>query len=136
MDYKSNRNVFFSCKYHGVFCPKYRRKVLVHGVDARLKEIVRQVMTETKSELLEMEVMPDHVHLLVEIDRSLACTGSEGRERAIVEAFARRIPLAEVKAADALDQLLFRLDGRWRSAGGDKAVHREPEACLSRASRS
>jgi putative transposase len=43
-------------------------KMLVHGVDARLKEIVRQVMTETKSELLEMEVMPDHVHLLVEID--------------------------------------------------------------------
>jgi len=45
MVYKSNRHVlrFASCKYHVVFCPKYRRKVLVNGVDKRLKEIIYQV---------------------------------------------------------------------------------------------
>ncbi len=66
--YKSNKNVVFSCKYHVVWCPKYRRDVLVDGADARLKEIVQQVCSETGSEILEMEVMPDHVPLLVEVD--------------------------------------------------------------------
>ncbi|AOU98284.1 IS200/IS605 family transposase [Acidihalobacter yilgarnensis] len=66
--YKSNRNVVFSCMYHVVWCPKYRRDVLVNGADARLKWIIQQVCSETDSEILEMEVMPDHVHLLVEVD--------------------------------------------------------------------
>ena len=66
--HKSNNNVVFSCKYHVVWCPKYRRDVLVNGADDRLKEIMRQVCSETRSEVLEMEVMPDHVHLLVEAD--------------------------------------------------------------------
>lgn len=66
--FKSNRNVVYSCKYHLVWCPKYRRKVLVHGVDTRLKEILQQVATEFESEIIEMEVMSDHVHLLVEVD--------------------------------------------------------------------
>lgn len=68
MDYKSNRNIVFSCKYHVVFCPKYRRKVLVGKVEARLKEIVHAVAAETEVEVIEMEVMPDHLHLLVEVD--------------------------------------------------------------------
>jgi len=34
VSYKSNRNVVYSCKYHVVFCPKYRRDVLVDGADA------------------------------------------------------------------------------------------------------
>ncbi|HHY68239.1 MAG TPA: IS200/IS605 family transposase [Alicyclobacillus sp.] len=68
MEYKSNRNVVHSCKYHVVWCPKYRRKVLVGGVDERLKEILRAVADERRAEIIEMEVMPDHVHLLVEVD--------------------------------------------------------------------
>lgn len=66
--FKSNNNVVYSCKYHVVWCPKYRRKVLVDGVDARLKEILHEVVSETTGEILEIEVMPDHVHVLVEID--------------------------------------------------------------------
>jgi putative transposase len=68
MDLKSNNNVVYSCKYHVIWCPKYRRPVLVEGVDERLKTILRDVATETRSEVIEMEVMPDHVHLLVEVD--------------------------------------------------------------------
>ena len=66
--YKSNLNVVYSCKYHVIWCPKYRKSVLVDGVDSRLKEIIQDVATECKSEILELEVMPDHVHLLVEVD--------------------------------------------------------------------
>jgi putative transposase len=62
---ESNSNVVFDCKYHVVFCPKYRRKVLVPPIDARLKEIVRAMCAEMTVQLVEMEVMPDHVHLLM-----------------------------------------------------------------------
>lgn len=68
MSYKSNQNVVYSCTYHVVFCPKYRRKVLVNSVDARLKELVREISDELGFEVLEMEVVPDHVHLLLEVD--------------------------------------------------------------------
>ena len=66
--YKSNRNVVYSCKYHVVWCPKYRRDVLKDGADSRLKEIIHGVCNEHNAEVLEVEVMPDHVHLLVEVD--------------------------------------------------------------------
>jgi putative transposase len=58
----------YSCKYHVIFCPKYRRKVLTGLIADRLKEIVHGVASETGSEVLEIEVMPDHVHLLCEVD--------------------------------------------------------------------
>ncbi len=66
--FKSNNNIVYSCKYHIVFCPKYRRKVLEPPIAERLKEIIREVALETHSEILEMEVMLDHVHLLCEVD--------------------------------------------------------------------
>ena len=66
--YKSNNNVVYSCKYHVVWCPKYRRKVLIGAVEIRLKEIIKDVCIEFKSEMIELEIMPDHVHLLVEVD--------------------------------------------------------------------
>lgn len=68
MDFKSNRNIVYSCKYHVVWCPKFRRPVLVNGVDARLKVTLRGVIDEAGSELIELEVMPDHVLLLVGVD--------------------------------------------------------------------
>ena len=68
MKYKSNHNVVYSCKYHVVWCPKYRRPVLVDGVDERLKEICHSVADELRFEIIEMEVMPDHVHILVEVN--------------------------------------------------------------------
>ncbi len=66
--YKNNNNVCYSCKYHIIWCPKYRRKVLRNEIALRLKEIINQVINETKSELIEIEVVEDHIHLLVECD--------------------------------------------------------------------
>ena len=65
---ESNHTITFDCKYHVVFCPKYRRKVLVDGVDTRLKELLSTKAHELQTDLMEMEVMPDHVHLLVHCD--------------------------------------------------------------------
>ena len=64
----SHNHWTYSRKYHVVFCPKYRRKVLTSPIDQRLKEILTGVAQETRSTLLEMEIMPDHVHLLCEVD--------------------------------------------------------------------
>jgi len=68
MKLKSNSNVVYSCKYHVVWCPKYRRSVLVSPIDKRLKVLIHGVCEELQSKVIEMEVMPDHVHLLVECD--------------------------------------------------------------------
>jgi putative transposase len=46
----------------------YRRKVLVHEVAERLKQILQETCAEVDAELQEQEVMPDHVHLLVSVD--------------------------------------------------------------------
>jgi putative transposase len=68
MEYKSNNNIVYSCKYHIVWCPKYRRKVLAGAIEARLKELIREICSEIQAEIIEMEIMPDHVHLLMEVD--------------------------------------------------------------------
>src|SRR5436305_15344997 len=66
--YNSKRNVYYSCKYHVVFCPKYRRKVLIEGIAERLKHIIFEVCQEHQAEVFKLEVLPDYVHLLVECD--------------------------------------------------------------------
>jgi putative transposase len=68
MEYKSNTNIVYSCKYHVVWCPKYRRGVLEGAVEKDLKAIIHQVAKERKAEVMILEVMPDHVHLLIEVD--------------------------------------------------------------------
>lgn len=65
---KSNNSVAYRCHYHVVWCPKYRRRVITGAVDARLKEIIREVCAERCCEIVEMETMPDHVHLLISVD--------------------------------------------------------------------
>ncbi|MGE4383020.1 MAG: IS200/IS605 family transposase [Arcobacter sp.] len=66
--YKSNNNIVFSCKYHIVWCPKYRRKVLVGDVEKRLKEIINELALELNVEIIEMETDKDHIHILIDID--------------------------------------------------------------------
>ena len=68
MEYKSKNDVVYSCKYHVVWCPKYRRKVLRGQVEARLKDVVKEQSQSIGVDIIEMEVMPDHVHLLLEVD--------------------------------------------------------------------
>lgn len=65
-DYNSDFNIVYSCQYHAVFCPKYRRKVFVGKIEERLKELILQKQDEYKYKIIEMEVMPDHIHLLID----------------------------------------------------------------------
>ena len=40
--YKNKAHLIYSCQYHVIFCPKYRRKVFKNGIELRLKEIFSQ----------------------------------------------------------------------------------------------
>nr|WP_201452245.1 MULTISPECIES: IS200/IS605 family transposase [Paenibacillus] len=51
--------------YHFVFCPRYRRKVLVNQVEVRFKELITEICQENNWLIVAMEVMPDHVHLFL-----------------------------------------------------------------------
>ncbi len=64
--YKSNNSIVYSSKYHIVFCPKYRWKVLEGRIARRCATIFREVAKKYRVEIFAMEIMPDHVHLLVE----------------------------------------------------------------------
>ncbi|WP_039897085.1 IS200/IS605 family transposase [Lyngbya sp. PCC 8106] len=54
--------------YHFVFCPKRRKKVLVGEVAMRLQDIIFELCVENNWRLIALEVMPDHVHLFLEVD--------------------------------------------------------------------
>ena len=56
------------CQYHVIFCSKYRRKVLVGAIVDRLKSLIYDMQSQKSFTILEIEVMPDHVHLLIDAD--------------------------------------------------------------------
>lgn len=72
MRYRSTRGAVFSEKYHVIWCPKYRSKVIGARVEARLKQIIAEVVAEFDGLVIEVETMPDHVHLLVEVPPKVA----------------------------------------------------------------
>lgn len=55
----------YNCTYHFIWCPKYRRKVLIYGVDIRLKELLIEKAIEHGWTIEKMEIMPDHVHIFI-----------------------------------------------------------------------
>ena len=66
------------CKYHIVFTPKYRRKVIYGQYREDLKEIFRTRCKYKGVEILEGDLMPDHVHMLVAIPPRLAVSDFMG----------------------------------------------------------
>ena len=66
-EYKHSSHLVYSCQYYVVFCPKYRRKVLTEEIAKRAKELFTQIAEENDFNILDMEVMSDHVHILVDL---------------------------------------------------------------------
>nr|UWG84506.1 MAG: Transposase IS200 like [Bacteriophage sp.] len=66
--YKSNKNIVYDCKYHVIWCPKYRKSVLVGDVEKMLKEILPFKAETLGAEIIEMETDKNHVHLLISCD--------------------------------------------------------------------
>src|SRR6266581_6835896 len=70
--YARNAGAVFSLNYHLVFCPKYRKSVLVGPVAERLKGLLASKADALHVMLHTLEVMPDHVHVFVESDPGMA----------------------------------------------------------------
>ena len=60
------REYVYSLQYHLVWCTKYRKQVLVNGLDEECKKMLQELAEEYQFRILAMEVMPDHIHLLVD----------------------------------------------------------------------
>jgi putative transposase len=70
--YLSSQTSIYFLNYHFVWCPKYRRKVLVDAIAKRLDELIRQKCVDLKCEVLALSIQPDHVHLFVKASPQLA----------------------------------------------------------------
>ncbi len=68
VEIRTQNQVVYRCTYDVVWCPKYRRPVLVDDVDDRLVAIIREVCAEKDAPIVGLETMPDNVHLHVICD--------------------------------------------------------------------
>jgi putative transposase len=66
--YTHKEGLVYLNQYHVIFCPKYRRKVLVDEVAKDLEEIFYEVAKEKEIEIKALEIMPDHVHMFISFD--------------------------------------------------------------------
>lgn len=57
----------WNCKYHIVFAPKYRRKVIYDKIKTDIGQILRKLCKWKGVEIIEAELCPDHIHMLVKI---------------------------------------------------------------------
>lgn len=64
--YRHNAGCVFSLKYHLVWCPKYRRKVLVGEIAEELRSLLNQKARELDIPIEALEIIPDDVHLLIQ----------------------------------------------------------------------
>lgn len=70
--YNTDNNIVFSCKYHIIFCPKYRKHILIKDVKYRLNELIVEKQCKYGYKVINLEIMSDHVHLLIEINPKLS----------------------------------------------------------------
>lgn len=64
---KSLAHTKWICKYHIVFCPKYRRKIIYNKLRKDIVEIIKELCKYKGIDIIEGHAMPDHVHLLISI---------------------------------------------------------------------
>ena len=66
-EYESLSHTQWECKYHVIFIPKYRRKVLYGQLRKHLGEVFKRLASQRESRIEEGHLLPDHVHILISI---------------------------------------------------------------------
>jgi putative transposase len=66
--WKRSKTCVYNIGYHIIWCPKYRRRVLVNDVETRLKQLLIEQSTKNGYSIESMEVMPDHIHIFIKVD--------------------------------------------------------------------
>ena len=77
-DTKSLAHTKWNCKYHIVFAPKYRRKVILGKLKEEIGKILRELCNWKQINIIEAEICPDHVHMLVEIPPKMSVASFVG----------------------------------------------------------
>jgi putative transposase len=77
-DNKSLAHTKWNCKYHLVFAPKYRRKIIYGQLREEIGKILRELCNWKGVQIIEAEMCPDHVHMLVEIPPKISVSGFVG----------------------------------------------------------
>ena len=77
-DINSLSHTKWNCKYHIVFAPKYRRKVFFYQKREAIGKILRQLCEWKDVNIIEAEVCPDHIHMLVEIPPKMSVSSFMG----------------------------------------------------------
>ena len=77
-DSNSLAHTKWNCKYHVVFAPKYRRKVFYKEKRVEIGKILRMLCEWKSVRIIEAEVCPDHIHMLVEIPPKVAVSSFMG----------------------------------------------------------
>jgi putative transposase len=70
--WKTSKTAVYNLGYHVIFCPKYRRPVLVGEIETRLQALLFEKARDLKIDIEELEIMPEHVHLFIKASPSLA----------------------------------------------------------------
>ena len=66
------------CKYHIVFTPKYRRKIIYNQYKVDIRDIIKQLCSYKGVEIIEGHLMPDHIHMLVSIPPKMSVSSFMG----------------------------------------------------------
>ena len=94
-DFKKLAHAIWQCKYHIVWCPKYRFRILKGAVQKSVNEIISQLCEWKKLEILEMNVLEDHVHLVISIPPKFAVSEIVGflKGKCAIKIFDRHLEL-------------------------------------------
>ena len=77
-DTNSLAHTTWNCKYHIVFAPKYRRQIIYGKIKGDIGKILRKLCEWKGVEIIEGEICPDHVHMLVSIPPKMSVSGFMG----------------------------------------------------------
>ena len=78
MDVNSLAHTKWNCKYHVVFAPTYRRKIIYNQLRQDIGMIIRMLCGRKDLKIIEAELYPDHVHMLISIPPKMSVSGAIG----------------------------------------------------------
>ena len=116
----------YSLQYHLVWCTKYRKKVLTDGLDTECKEMLQKLAEEYRFQILAMEVMPDHIHLLVDCKPQFFYfwyDKNHERKSGKTNVSCTSGIKAAVVGRASVESILLRSDSQWSEQGTGTGIH-------------
>ncbi len=105
-EYKSLSHCKYLVQYHLIWCPKFRFSILKDNIEHSLKQILQDIAEKYEYEIIEMEVMPDHLHLFVSTKPTVAATD-------VVRAFKSLSAIELFKKYPSLKKFYSRCGSLW-----------------------